>query len=206
MPAAQLDDPPPRILDVRQMRKPDKHSAIFDLYHALAVGESFVLLDDHDPIHLREELETDHPGSYEWEYLSREAGAWHIKITKRASTPLPRVLVNIRELPEDTATAGAIWSIAPRERDLDSNIISLPPDDTIETHAGPSLDVLIHVLAGDGVLISELGEQPLSAGDLVFLPRQSHRGFRAGSSGLRYLTVHRKRAALVLTTSPPSTE
>jgi uncharacterized protein (DUF2249 family) len=51
-------------LDVRQLRKPDKHPTIFATYAALAVGESFVLVNNHDPKHLHEEFEADHAGSY----------------------------------------------------------------------------------------------------------------------------------------------
>ncbi len=58
---------PDQELDVRPLRKPDKHPAIFQAYDALAVGESFVLVNNHDPKHLREELDTDHPGSYRWD-------------------------------------------------------------------------------------------------------------------------------------------
>jgi hypothetical protein len=50
-------------LDVRAMRKPDKHPKIFQRFDALGVGESFVLINNHDPKHLREEFETDHPVS-----------------------------------------------------------------------------------------------------------------------------------------------
>lgn len=203
MPTTETPDQPPHVLDVRQMRKPDKHPAIFATYEALAVGESFILVNDHDPKHLREEFETDHPGGYEWEYVSREPRTWRIQITKRANTPLPRVLVDTRDLPEDT-TAGAIWKLEVSDRDLDSNIISLPPGDSIDVHAGPDLDVLVHVLGGDGVLVTELGDLPLAVGALVFLPRRSQRGFNAGPSGLRYLTVHRKREALVLEPSSAS--
>ena len=57
-------------LDVRQLRKPDKHPTIFTAYAALAVGESFVLVNNHDPKHLRAEFDIDHPGSYDWDYES----------------------------------------------------------------------------------------------------------------------------------------
>lgn len=194
-------DQAPEVLDVRQMRKPDKHPAIFDAYQALAVGASIVVLNDHDPVHLREEFETEHPGSHEWESLSRESRTWRIKITKRAGAPLPRILANTHDVPEHTATAGAIWKLEIRQRDLDANIIALGPGDTIDTHTGPDLDVLIHVLSGDGTLVTELGDLTLSAGALVFLPRRSHRGFNAGPRGLQYLTVHHKRKALVLETT-----
>jgi uncharacterized protein (DUF2249 family) len=54
-------------LDVRQLRKPDKHPTIFAIYADLPVWGSFVLVNNHDPKHLHEEFEADHAGSYGWE-------------------------------------------------------------------------------------------------------------------------------------------
>lgn len=191
-------------LDVRGMRKPDKHPTIFATYAALPVGGAFVLVNDHDPQHLHEEFEADHAGSHDWEYLGREPRDWRIKITKRAGTPLPRVLVDTETIIADTAAVdvtGAAWKLEARERDLDSNIIVLPPGGRIDTHAGPDLDVLIHVLAGSGQLATELGTLDLRPGVLLWMPRRSQRQFTAGADGLRYLTVHQRRQALVLDTS-----
>ncbi len=72
-------------LDVRQLRKPDKHPTIFTAYAALAVGEAFVLVNNHDPKHLRAEFEADHSGSHGWDYLEKGPGAWRIRITKLAA-------------------------------------------------------------------------------------------------------------------------
>jgi uncharacterized protein (DUF2249 family)/quercetin dioxygenase-like cupin family protein len=191
-------------LDVRGMRKPDKHPTIFKAYADLEVGASFVLINDHDPQHLHEEFEVDHAGSYAWEYLNREMRDWRIKITKLASTPLPRVLVDTNAIsggPAANDAIGAAWRLQPRERDLDSNVIALPPGEGIGAHAGPDLDVLVHILGGSGTLTTELGPIELEAGQLVWLPRRSHRQFTAGPDGLRYLTVHQRRQALVLNTS-----
>jgi len=191
-------------VDVRGLRKPDKHPTIFAAYAALPVGGAFVLVNDHDPQHLHEEFETEHAGSYRWVYLNREMRDWRIQITKLASTPLPRVLVDTATITADTASAdvtGAIWKLQARERDLDSNIIALPPGQTIDAHSGPDLDVLIHVLAGSGHLATELGTIDLIPGALVWMPRRSRREFTAGAEGLRYLTVHQRRQALLLETS-----
>ena len=75
-------------LDVRQLRKPDKHPTIYATYAALAVGESFVLVNNHDPEHLRAEFDADHPGSYSWEYVEKGPEVWRIRITKLTSTPV----------------------------------------------------------------------------------------------------------------------
>ncbi len=77
-------------LDVRQLRKPDKHPTIFATYAALSVGESFVLVNNHDPKHLRAEFDADYPGSYDWEYLDKGPDVWQIRIGKLTATPLPR--------------------------------------------------------------------------------------------------------------------
>jgi uncharacterized protein (DUF2249 family)/quercetin dioxygenase-like cupin family protein len=190
-------------LDVRPLRKPDKHPTIFAAYDALSAGASFVLVNDHDPRHLRDEFEADHAGSYDWEYLSREPRNYRIRIRKLSATPLPRTLVNTRSIAEagggDMDVAGALWKLDVRERDLDSNVVAIPPGGGIDSHQGPDLDVLVHVLAGSGTLTTELGAAvTLEPGALLWMPRRSRRAFRAGDEGLRYLTVHRRRQALVL--------
>ncbi len=190
-------------LDVRQLPKPDKHPTIFATYAALKLGESFMLVNNHDPKHLREEFDADHAGSYGWEYVEK-GPVWRIRISKLATTPLPLVLVNTADITasaiEPDAT-GAVWKLQARERDLDSNIITLPPDGGIDTHSGPDLDVLIHVLSGSGRLATERGTIQLVPGALLWLPRRSRRAFTAGPNGLRYLTVHQRRQALTLNTA-----
>ena len=122
-------------LDVRPLPKPAKHPAIFQAYDGLAVGESLVLVNDHDPRHLRDEFEVEHPGGYAWEYVARERGAYRIRISKLAATPLPRVLADAAALGASSGdVTGAVWKLQMRERDLDSNIIALPPGATIGAH------------------------------------------------------------------------
>jgi uncharacterized protein (DUF2249 family)/quercetin dioxygenase-like cupin family protein len=192
-------------LDVRTLRKPDKHPAIFQAYAAIGAGESLVLVNDHDPRHLRDEFETEYPGGFSWEYLAREPRDWRIRITKLASTPLPRVLADTGALAAPSTDgagadgAGVAWKLRMRERDLDSNVITLGPGAAIGAHQGPDLDVLIHVISGSGRLATELDPVELRPGSLVWLPRRSRREFTAGADGLVYLTVHQRRQALTLT-------
>lgn len=189
------------VLDVRGMRKPDKHPAIFGAYDALAPSESFVLVNDHDPRHLRAEFEVEHPGGYVWEYLSEQPRDWQIRITKLTATPLPHVVADTRAFatqPPPADAAGAIWTLQPKDRDLDASVISLAPGATIDAHTGPDLDILVHVLAGSGELGTETGTVGLEAGQIVWLPRRSQRRLAAGTDGLRYLTVHRHREGLAI--------
>ena len=186
-------------LDVRQMRKPDKHPAIFARYRALDLGEGFDLVNNHDPVHLRDEFESEYPGSFGWEYLESGPQVWRIRISKLSAAALPRLLYDTSlTAAGDGAVVGAAWKLDVRERDLDSNVIRLAPEDGIEAHEGPDIDVIIHVIAGTGRLDTELGPVGLSAGALVWLPRRARRGFTAGPEGLSYLTVHQRKPSLTL--------
>lgn len=192
-------------LDVRPLRKPDKHPTIFQTYDALSVGESFVLVNNHDPKHLHDEFDTDHPRSYGWEYLDKGPDAWRVRISKLATTPLPRVLCDTTVVVGDSRpdATSAVWKLQMRRRDLDSNIIRLQPGASIDAHVGPDLDVLLLVLDGTGQITTELDTLDLHPGALVWLPQRSRRQFTAGPQGLGYLTVHQRRQSLVLNTAPP---
>ena len=188
-------------LDVRGLRKPDRHPAIFATYAALPAGAAFVLVNDHDPRPLHDEFEAEHPGSHYWEYLSREPRDWRIRITKLTTTPLPRLLADTTLLAGADAApdaSGAGWRLHIRERDLDVDVRTLAPGASAEARTGPDFDVLLHVLAGAGRLVTEQDTLDLAPGALVWLPRRSRRRFVAGPGGLRYLTVHQRRPALAL--------
>ncbi|MEU4429551.1 DUF2249 domain-containing protein [Nocardia rhamnosiphila] len=199
MPDTDLTPTEAAELDVRELRKPDKHPAIFARFDGLAAGESFVLVNNHYPRHLRDEFDVEHPGGYGWEVVENGPRVWRVRIGKLASTSPPRILTDTTMFePGHPDTTGAVWTLPVRRRDLDANIIRIAPHGRIEAHTGPDLDVLIHVLDGAGTLTTELGELELAAGALVWLPRRSRRAFTAGAHGLRYLTVHQRRQALVL--------
>ena len=140
------------VLDVRTLRKPDKHPAIFAAYRSLNLGESFVLLNSHDPVHLHDEFDEEYPGGFGWDYLEIGPEVWRVEISKLTTAALPRLLWDTGLEAGDADAAGAVWKLQLRERDLDSNIIQLPPEAAIEAHQGPDLDVLIHVLDGNGRL------------------------------------------------------
>lgn len=183
-------------LDVRVLRKPEKHPRIFATYDALPAGGSFVLVNDHDPRHLRDEFETEHPGSYGWEYLSRERRNYRIRITKLTAAPLPRVVADTARLAP--GPGGAVWALSARDRDLDVDITDLPANEAGDLRTGPDVDAVVHVLGGSGRLVTEAGAVDLAPGAVLWLPRRSQRGFAAGPDGLRYLTVQQRRPAIAL--------
>ena len=90
-------------------------------------------------------------------------------------------------------------------RNLDANIIRLQPGSRIEAHAGPEFDVLLHILHGDGQLMTEVGTLALRPGGLLWLPRLSRREIVAGEVGLTYLTVHPRRPGMTIQLAPQRT-
>lgn len=114
----------------------------------------------------------------------------------------PRVLCDVDSLSADPATAGgALWRLAEPGRQLDANLIRIPPEGRITPHVEPELDVLVLVVAGSGTLGTE-PPQPLTTGSLVWIPRGAVRSLAAGGEGLSYVTVHRRRPGMQIKTRP----
>ena len=189
-------------IDVRTLPRSQRHRTVFDAYEKLAVDEALVLVNDHEPKGLQEEFERELAGAYNWEPVTTTEDAYRVRITKRASTALPRIVADTTALLEgtDSTTGGSIWQLEPGARDLDANIIALPSHVEIGMHVGPNLDVLIIVLQGSGQLHTELSVIELEQGQLLWLPRNAHRRFVAGTDGLRYFTVHHRKPTLNITT------
>lgn len=74
----------PKTLDVRVIPPREKHPAIFETFAALSPGDSFVLVNDHDPMPLRYQFEYEHEGEFGWEYLQEGPAVWRVAISKRA--------------------------------------------------------------------------------------------------------------------------
>ncbi|MFF1273202.1 AraC family ligand binding domain-containing protein [Streptomyces marokkonensis] len=118
--------------------------------------------------------------------------------------PLPRILCDTAALAAvDDASAGALWRLAESGRQLDANVVRLPPGHRVDTHREPDLDVLLLVLAGHGTLTAPDGPHPLPAGSLTWLPHGSTRSLAAGAEGLTYLTVHRRRPGMTIQSRRP---
>ncbi|WEH41219.1 hypothetical protein [Streptomyces sp. AM 2-1-1] len=97
---------------------------------------------------------------------------------------------------------GALWQLAEQGRELDANLVRLPPDAEVGEHREDTLDVLLVVLAGSGVIVTGETALPLAPTTVTWLPRTSRRSVVAGPGGLAYLTVHRRRPGLTITSAP----
>jgi len=69
-------------LDLRSVPRPNRHPMVFARFDALAVGESFELVNDHDPIPLSRQMAAMRPGQAEWSYLERGPEAFRIRVLR----------------------------------------------------------------------------------------------------------------------------
>ncbi|MFJ8749528.1 hypothetical protein ACIREO_09350 [Streptomyces sp. NPDC102441] len=114
---------------------------------------------------------------------------------------IPQVMAVLDELLASAAPGerGALWHLAEQGRELDANVVRLPPDAGVGEHQEDVLDVLLVVLAGGGSLRTGDGDTlELAPTTVTWLPRTSRRALEAGPEGLTYLTVHRRRPGLTI--------
>lgn len=97
---------------------------------------------------------------------------------------------------------GALWRLRDGDRQLDANVVRLPPGAEVAPHTEADLDVLLVVVAGGGRLTLAGAEREVRSGSLTVLPRGTPRGLAAGPDGLVYLTAHRRRAGMAIGRRP----
>lgn len=73
--------------DVREIPCRVKHAQIIQRWLDLAVGQHFILVNDHDPVPLYYQFAAHFPGAFTWEYLLRGPEEFQVKITRVTATP-----------------------------------------------------------------------------------------------------------------------
>lgn len=70
-------------LDVRVIPPRDKHPTIFRTFDSLAVGQSMVIVNDHDPKPLHYQLAAERPNTFEWTYEAAGPEVWRVRIDRK---------------------------------------------------------------------------------------------------------------------------
>lgn len=76
----------PAVIDVREIPHGQRHPRIFARFARLAPGETFVLVNNHDPKPLRREFLSAHPGTFTWEYVEAGPEQWQVRIGRQAGS------------------------------------------------------------------------------------------------------------------------
>jgi uncharacterized protein (DUF2249 family) len=72
-------------IDVRTIVPRERHPLIFGTYNKLTDGESFELVNDHDPKPLYYQFAAEHEGRFTWEYLEQGPETWRVRIGKKST-------------------------------------------------------------------------------------------------------------------------
>ena len=71
-------------LDLRHVQRFQRHPLVFAKFDALEVGESFVLINDHDTVPLHGQMEAMRPHQLTWEYIVRGPEIFRIRVSRIA--------------------------------------------------------------------------------------------------------------------------
>jgi quercetin dioxygenase-like cupin family protein len=89
---------------------------------------------------------------------------------------------------------GPIWGVA--SRDLNATLLAWPPNERLPPHINAELDVLLVVLDGEGTAVVDGERHVLAAGHALLVEKGASRSIEAGSNGVRYMSIHRRRAPI----------
>ncbi|MEO6903833.1 MAG: DUF2249 domain-containing protein [Bacteroidia bacterium] len=84
-------------LDMRVHIPIERHKKLIQLFKELSVDDSFVFINDHDPIPLFYEFRSIYGDVVEWEYLNRGRREWKVKVTRKGASQ-GRVFTDISTL------------------------------------------------------------------------------------------------------------
>ena len=108
-------------------------------------------------------------------------------------TAAPRI-VTLAGVLAEVSGPGPVWTHT--SRDLNVNLLSFEAGQGVPDHVNDEVDVLIVVVAGEGVLAIDGTEHPIAAGQLCVIPKGARRSLHSGDGPFAYLTCHRRRGGL----------
>lgn len=166
MTTATLNSSSAHRFDVRSIPCRVKHGMIFDRWRELAVGDFFVLVNDHDPVPLYYQFAAIFPSAFTWEYEARGPEEFAVRITRLAPDPEQAAVAppGAPVVPSSSATAGEAGSPAARLID----VRGLEPPAPMHQ----ILDAVAELSAG-GKLIAHLDRRPVH-----LLPELEQRGLQ----------------------------
>lgn len=97
-------------LDIRTIHPMHRHPLIFEKFEALAPGEGFVLVNDHNPKPLFYQFQAELPGQFTWDYLEQGPEAWRVRIGRPEAAP-PEARFRSSELPTSRSWQLGSWRL-----------------------------------------------------------------------------------------------
>jgi uncharacterized protein (DUF2249 family) len=73
------------VFDVRSFEPRFRHALIFSMFEGLSPGAAFELVNDHDPVPLREQFSSLGLANFAWTYVENGPARWRVRIAKSPS-------------------------------------------------------------------------------------------------------------------------
>ncbi|MDX9990922.1 MAG: DUF2249 domain-containing protein [Anaerolineales bacterium] len=67
-------------VDLRQIPPRERHPLIFETFDNLTPGQSFTLINDHDPKPLYYQFLHERDGQFSWDYLEEGPETWRVQV------------------------------------------------------------------------------------------------------------------------------
>jgi quercetin dioxygenase-like cupin family protein len=99
------------------------------------------------------------------------------------------------DLARPASGRGPQWGM--QSADLNATLLAWPPGGGFAEHRNDERDVLLVILDGTALVRLDDTDHQLGDHQLLLLPRGSIRALSAGASGVRYLSIHRRRDPLL---------
>jgi quercetin dioxygenase-like cupin family protein len=90
--------------------------------------------------------------------------------------------------------------------ELNATLLAWPPGHEVAQHVNTELEVVMVVLDGGGIATIDDRRHALRPGSLLLIEKGASRAIVAGSDGLRYLSVHKRRGPLQVAAAPSSAD
>ena len=90
--------------------------------------------------------------------------------------------------------AGPLWGMA--STDLNATLLAWPAGHEVAEHVNADRDVFVVVLDGSATVTIDAESHALTAAAAILIERGTRRAIRAGTAGVRYLSIHRRRGPL----------
>jgi uncharacterized protein (DUF2249 family)/quercetin dioxygenase-like cupin family protein len=71
-----------REIDLCLLARSERHPLVFEAFDRLAVGESLIIFNDHDPHPLRMQLMQMREGEMDWQYVERGPDTFRVRLTR----------------------------------------------------------------------------------------------------------------------------
>ena len=139
-------------IDVRSVAPRDRHPRIFAAFDALAPGDGFELVNDHDPKPLYHQLRAERGAALDWSYLEQGPDVWRVRIGRHAGDAAAPVFVfheDLAELVGEVPEGSIVSRLLHHDEHVKVTLFGFAPGQELTEHTS-SKPAIMQVLAGAG--------------------------------------------------------